>query len=175
MAEIWKDIDGYVGKYQISNLGRVKSLPKRKGRGIGYDIGERVLRPSINGRGYEQVVLCKDGKTKTFAIHKLVARHFIENPGNLKQVNHKDENKQNNAVSNLEWCTQQYNNTYGTRIQRTKDKQCHRLLVYKGNEFLGLFVGREAVATILDVSVKTVSDLLNGKHRSRKGYTIIQA
>lgn len=173
--EIWRDIDGYAGKYQVSNLGRVKSLPKRKGRGVGYAIGERILQPSTNSRGYNQVVLCKDGVTKTFAIHKLVATHFIPNLDCLPQVNHKDENKQNNTVDNLEWCTQLYNNTYGTRVQRAKEKQYRKLLVYKNGKYIGVFMGRDAVADVLGVNAQTISNLITHKHKSRGGYAIIQA
>ena len=110
MVEIWKDIPGYEGRYQVSNMGRVKSLPKRKGRGLGYVIDESILRHSVNSRGYCNIVLCKDGKTKTFSIHRLVAENFIGNPDNLPEVDHKDRNKVNNRVDNLRWVTISENN-----------------------------------------------------------------
>ena len=110
MEEVWKDIPGYEGRYQISNAGRVKSLPKRKGRGIGYPIGERILRHSINSRGYCNIVLCKDGETTTFALHRLVAENFIDNPLNLPEVDHKDRDKTNNHINNLRWSTISDNN-----------------------------------------------------------------
>lgn len=106
--EIWKDIQGYEG-YQVSNEGNVKSLKYGK---------EKILTPTINGRGYYHTVLRKDCKSTTVYIHRLVAQAFIDNPNNYPQVNHKDENKTNNAVSNLEWCTRSYNMNYGTAIQR---------------------------------------------------------
>ena len=110
--EIWKQIDSYED-YQISNWGRVKSFKKGK---------ERILRPRVVGAGYLQVILYKDGKTKPVFIHRLVANAFINNPDNLPEVNHKDENKQNNLVTNLEWCDAKYNSNYGTSIQRIADK-----------------------------------------------------
>lgn len=121
MQEIWKDIKGYEGKYQISNYGKVKSLPKQMGRGMGYTTKEKVLKYSISSRGYCNVILCKNGKTKTFLLHRLVATYFVPNPNNYKQVNHKNECKTDNNWHNLEWCNQLYNNTYGTRIQRAKE------------------------------------------------------
>ena len=83
----------------------------------------RVLKPAKDGGGYLFVNLCKDGKPKMFLIHRLVAQAFIPNPQNLPQVNHKDENKTNNTVENLEWCTHEYNINYGThneRVSKTK-------------------------------------------------------
>lgn len=107
MEEIWKDIEGYEGLYQVSNMGRVRSLRKNI-----------ILRQSITN-GYEKAALYKNKKGyKYFLIHRLVANAFIPNPDNLPQVNHKDENKLNNCVDNLEWCTQEYNINYGTGIAR---------------------------------------------------------
>ena len=102
MEEIWKDIDGYEGLYQVSNLGRVKSFNyNRTGK-------EMNLKPvnTCNGFGYLYVNLNKNGKTRLFYIHRLVAKAFLENPDHKSDVNHKDENKTNNCVENLEWWNQ---------------------------------------------------------------------
>lgn len=107
--EIWKDIIGYEGLYQVSNFGRVKSFKFGK---------ERILKPGTNKYGYLIVILCKNGKVKHFYVHRLVAEAFIPNPHNYPCVNHKDECKTNNNVNNLEWCTYTYNNNYGTKIER---------------------------------------------------------
>lgn len=112
MDEIWKNIPEYNGLYQVSNMGRVKSL-NYKGTGK-----EKILKPATNKEGYLRVGLCKDGKRKRFRIHRLVAIHFIPNPNNLPEVNHIDENKTNNCVENLEWCDRVYNINHGTRTQR---------------------------------------------------------
>lgn len=112
MKEIWKDIKGYEGLYQVSNLGRVKSL-KRKSRPY-----EKILVPLVTNKDYLCVNLYKNNKNKKFLIHRLVAKEFLKNEKLLPQVNHKDENTHNNNVNNLEWCDSSYNNNYGTKIER---------------------------------------------------------
>lgn len=97
MQEIWKDIKGYEGRYQVSNLGNIMSLKKNK-----------ILKVFPDGDGYLLASLY-DGKKKTFRVHRIVATHFIENILNKEQINHKDCNKQNNSVSNLEWVTRREN------------------------------------------------------------------
>ena len=113
MEEIWRDIKGYEGKYKVSNLGRVKSLNYHR------SCKERILKNLINTRGYLTTVLYKNGIGNNVQIHRLVATAFIENPENLPEVNHIDENKTNNFVSNLEFCDRKYNNNYGTRNERS--------------------------------------------------------
>jgi hypothetical protein len=129
--EIWKPIKGYEGKYQVSNLGRVKSLNyNRSGK-------EKILKPILSHNGYLLVKLSKNGKTKNFRINRLVVETFIPDKNNFKsmpdedrnkinlnnlKVNHIDENIKNNNIENLEWCTHKYNMNYGTINQRRKRK-----------------------------------------------------
>ena len=113
--EIWKDIPGYEGLYQVSNLGRVKSLGR-----------EVLLKPMHNKKGYLLVALYKNHIRKFKFIHRLVAQTFLSNPNNLPQVNHKDENKENNCVNNLEFCDNKYNELYGTRRERVSKNLEHR-------------------------------------------------
>ena len=123
--EIWKDYKDYEGLYQASNLGRMRSLDrwvKGPNSSIRFCKG-RILKPCTTKDGYLLVNLCKNGKVKSFLVHRLVAEAFIDNTDNLPQVNHKDENPLNNVVSNLEWCSYSYNNSYGTRLERVRDKQ----------------------------------------------------
>lgn len=138
--EEWKDIEGYEGIYQISNEGKVKSLQRE----ITYKDGrkkviqERILHNFLSDIGYYHVMLSKNGISKRYKVHRLVAKEFIPNPGNLPVINHKDENKENNLVfvnedgsvdlekSNLEWCTQGYNVRYGTMIERGRQTQFNR-------------------------------------------------
>lgn len=127
MEEIWKPIQ-YEG-YEISNLGRVKSYKVDK-------INGRIMKPSKCTKGYLQLDLRLDGRKSEnrvhLAIHRLVAEAFIPNPENLPQVNHKDENKENNRVDNLEWCTNEYNARYGTKSERVAQKT--RKLIYSIDE-----------------------------------------
>lgn len=121
MREIWKDVIGYEGLYQVSNLGRVKSLGNGGSKNSKFS-SERILK-TCEIKGYLRVTLSKDGKQKQYSVHRLVALAFLPNPYNLPMVNHKDECKTNNACSNLEWCSVKYNNNYATRIQRIAESQ----------------------------------------------------
>ena len=123
-GEIWKDIEGYEGLYQVSNMGRVKSLERTvwdKG-GFYKTVAERILKVGKGGKGYSQVILCKEGKGKSYKIHRLVASAFCENPSGYNEVNHKDENKENNRADNLEWCSRSYNCSYNDRAKKAGKK-----------------------------------------------------
>lgn len=125
--EIWKDIKGYEGLYQISNFGNVKSLPKCAGRSKRK---EKLITAHLDKDGYLRVSLCKNNKVSYKGIHKLIAEAFIPNLNNYNQINHKDENKVNNNIDNLEWCDCKYNINYGTRTARATQK---RRLFYERN------------------------------------------
>ena len=120
MEEIWKDVEGYEGLYQVSNFGNVKSVKRiiKKANNAYLSVKERLLKYTTNHKGYKMVSLSKNGKQKSCTVHRLVAKAFIPNPKDLPQVNHKDENKLNNYVNNLEWCDNKYNCNYGTSIRR---------------------------------------------------------
>ena len=114
--EIWRPVVGYEGLYEISSYGRVRSMDRYDGRN--HFIKGKLLKNKDNGNGYLICSLSKNGIVKNKYIHRLVVEAFIERPDGLYEVNHKDENKKNNSVDNLEWCDKKYNNTYGTRIER---------------------------------------------------------
>jgi len=109
---------GYEGLYEINSTGGVKSLPRTIVSGKGYSntrLTKEILRkPNISNDRYWSIILHKHGKEKRFLLHRLIAIHFIPNPNNYPEVNHKDENKLNNDLDNLEWCTRKYNTNYGT-------------------------------------------------------------
>lgn len=111
MKEEWRDIEGHEGKYQVSNFGRIRN-----------SIRNKILKQTKVRNNYLVVSLHKN-KQKRFYVHRLVAIAFIPNNNNLSEVNHKDENKENNHVDNLEWCNKEYNLTYGTRIDRISNKK----------------------------------------------------
>lgn len=119
-GEIWKVIDhpsiGSFPNYMVSNMGRVKSLNYNK------TDREWIMKATKSKLGYLQVGFRIKGKQKRFYVHRLVALMFIPNTENLLCINHKDEDKTNNTIENLEWCTHHYNNTYGTRVERVVKK-----------------------------------------------------
>ena len=117
--EYWKPVVGYEGHYEVSNWGRVKSLKRNLIKKLKLTYENRYV-----------VSLWKNGKSKTYSVHRLVAEAFILNPDNLPQVNHKDENPLNNVVSNLEWVSAKYNCNYGTRNERISKKKSKPVLQY---------------------------------------------
>lgn len=124
--EVWRDIPSYLGLYQASNLGRIRTYPKyvscynANGEDIKMTIGGDVLQQMRDKQGYYHVMLSCNGKINRCRVHRLVAMAFIPNKQGYPIVNHKDENTSNNRVDNLEWCTHQYNNTYGTAVERRR-------------------------------------------------------
>jgi hypothetical protein len=119
--EIWKDIIGYENYYQISNYGNVKSL--ERSFHLGGIRKEKILKFSINTSGYFQVTLQKNGEKKNYLVHKLVALHFIPNPDNKSEINHKDGNKLNNLINNLEWCTRSENALHAFQLGLRNNKE----------------------------------------------------
>ena len=160
MTEIWKTIKDYPN-YQISNLGRVKSLNyNRTGR-------EKIMKPRKDKDGYLKVDLYKEGKHKTIHIHRLVAQTFLPNPNNLLEINHIDENKTNNRVDNLEFCTHQYNMNYGTRTEKT---QKPILQFSKTGEFIKKWYGVREVGRKLGFDSSCISKCCKGKYRTAYGF-----
>lgn len=115
MREEWRDIKGYEGLYEVSNLGRVRSLQTISEHGY-----KKILKQYIRDSGYCTVHLSKNKKKTTYYVHRLVSMAFLPNPNNLPCINHKDEIKNNNHVDNLEWCTYTYNNTYKDAVEKRK-------------------------------------------------------
>ena len=162
MNEIWRDIEGYEGLYQISNKGRVKSL---------HNGSERILRPVIDRYGYYYIMLYNDSVRKYFKIHRLVAQAFISNPENKPQVNHKDENKKNNCIENLEWATAKENSNYGTRNERVADSRSKPILQYsKSGDFIRGWKSAREVERMLGIANSHIIACCKGKRKSAGGF-----
>ena len=124
--EIWKPVVGYEGSYEVSSYGRVRSLDRYvKCKSYRLHKG-KVLIGSITKYGYVRCNIKVNGVLKGYFVHRLVAEAFIPNPDNLPQINHKDEDKTNNNVDNLEWCTAKYNMSYGSRQERYRNTMLER-------------------------------------------------
>ena len=160
MKEVWKDIRGYEGYYQVSNLGRVKNIKFN-----------RSLKQSYDSYGYLIVVLSKDGCHRTRTVHRLVAETFIPNENKHKQVNHKDENKQNNNVENLEWCDNKYNCNYGSRNKKISQRLSKRIIQFSllGNKIKKWDSMTEAAKSI-GCDISAISMCCNGIRKSAGGY-----
>lgn len=169
MKEEWRDIQGYPN-YQVSNLGRVKSLERKVDFGVGYrTVSEKILKQYIQNNGYVWVGLHKNNKQKRMLIHRLVAMAFLPNPNNYKEVNHRDENPKNNNVDNLEWCTREYNENYGTKKQRRLEKISIPVVAYKdGVEVMRFSSSMEAQRN--GYNQQCVRYCCRGIYKSYKGY-----
>lgn len=164
------------GLYQVSNLGRVKHLeftrPNALTGGVSV-IKEKILSPTITHNGYYLVRLYKNKKYKAYTIHRLVAEAFIPNPLNLPQVNHKDENKVNNCVDNLEWCDRDYNVNYGTGIKRRSKTQTNRKDLSKSIKCIEtgvIYPSIKEASRQTNINNMTIGQCCLGKQNTAGGY-----
>lgn len=168
MKEIWKDVVGYEGLYQISNIGRIKSLNYNKTK------KENIMKQRcVKGKEYFSIGIMKDGVSKEYKIHRLVAIAFIPNPDNKPQINHKDSDPKNNNVENLEWCTSaeniQHAFKYGRKTQKgEKNNMCShpdsiikQMLRYKN---LPMFTQQD-ISDIFGIDRRYISAIFRGKVR----------
>lgn len=160
--EFWQDIPDYEGLYQVSTYGRVKSLGRNKAHSHRDGI---IMRP-FSKEMYPKIMLVKNGERKAFSVHRLVAYTFLPNPNNHPYVNHKDENKTNSRVENLEWCTPQYNSLYGTGLQ----KHSTEILVYDSNgNFINEYCSQHSAARELGSNIISINKCLKGTRAHFKG------
>jgi len=168
--EIWKDIDGYNGLYQISNIGRVKSLKRWNISTRDFQDRERIMTPTDNGSGYLIVSLMKNKVKKNHYVHRLVASAFCENPSNQKCVNHIDYDKSNNNCENLEWCSQLENVRHSANRMRHRKSVSH---TNTGHQYICYNKRRNKYRVIVDgkeyPSKKTLEDAIEFRDLILKG------
>lgn len=165
-GEIWKNVKGYK-YYQVSNLGRVKSLTKRV---IGRSCSKgRLIIPRINRYGYFELTLFKDNKKKTYRVHKLIAETFIKNPFNKKTINHISGNKLDNRIENLEWCTHLENNQHAWVNGLIKTNK-NVVMLSLNNEPLLLFDSMSEVFRMSGIQTSHISECCKGKRKQASGY-----
>lgn len=162
MIEIWKNIKEYEGKYQVSNYGKVKN--NKTGR---------ILKPMLRSKNrYLCVQLSKNSAVKTYSIHRLVAEAFILNPNNYPVINHKDENKMNNIVSNLEWCSQKYNINYGSSLNKRVKSHKKPVIAFNNEHKLGIyFPSIKDAAAYFNGTKSNISKALKGCTKTAYGHT----
>lgn len=179
--EIWKDIPGYEGIYQASNLGKIKSIERWIEREDGYKnhILERIVKQHItrSDYGYYRVGLHKNGASKTFLVHRLIAATFLPNPDNYPQVNHKNEIITDNRVENLEWCSADYNVHYGTCIERAglsrrnrKDLSKPVSQYTKEGVFVATYPSSVEAYRQTGICYQTIWRVMNGRGKTAGGY-----
>ena len=184
--EIWKDIKGYEGLYQVSSLGNVRSLDTmincKGAKNIDKHLRKgKVLKKYIGTSGYYTINLSKNSKIKVYRVHRLIANAFIPNINNLPLINHKDGNKLNNNINNLEWCTYAYNNKEAYRIglkvgaEKGKygkySKFSKPLLQYSVNgELIKEWENAEQVKRELGYCPENIRNVCNGRRKIANGY-----
>ena len=162
MQEVWRDIPGYENLYQASNRGRIRS-------------NKTILKQSLV-RGYLAVCLCKEKKQKNYYVARLVALTFIPNPNNLPQVNHKDEDKTNNSVENLEWCSAAYNLNYGNHNKKmqqslTNGKTSKPVSQYSlTNSLITTYPSTAEASRQTGISNGCINECLHHKRKTAGGY-----
>lgn len=166
-TEIWKDVVGYEGHYQVSNLGRIRSLFFNKSaRDDPY-----IMNPHIQKNGYVYVRLYKNKSYRSVRLHRIVATAFIPNPNNYPIINHIDEDKANNMVENLEWCTHKYNSNYGNRIEKTISPQRKPIGKYDLNgNLIKVYRGVNEAARVENLSAGNICMTCKGKRLMAGGY-----
>ena len=151
-----KDVQNYEGLYAVTSCGKVWSYKSKK-----------FLKPRKDRDGYLRVDLYKGGEQKTYLVHRLVAETYLPNPNGLQQVNHKDENKENNALQNLEWCDQSYNSNYGSRNKRVSQTLSKPVFCVELNK---IFDGARAAARELGLDNSSIVKCCKGKLKTTGGY-----
>lgn len=170
--EEWKEINGFCGLFEISNLGKVRVKDREYINNLGRlrKIKSHLLYQSTTGSGYKSVQIYFKGKMKAYMVHRLVAEYFVPNPFGYKEVNHKDENKCNNIADNLEWCSRSYNCKYGNGL-KVRSKECSKPVIQiLGGIFINEYPSMISAERATGIKAGGISKCCNGKSKTAGGY-----
>ena len=174
LKEEWRPVKGYENIIEVSNLGRVRSISRyektgNKGRKF---VRGKILKCEKMAKGYIRIKPTRRLGGKRFLVHRLIAETFIPNPNNYPVVNHKDEDKSNNKVENLEWCTPRYNSKYGTCQQRRSiyRKRAVEMIDKNTKEVIEIFDSMKSAEEKTHISAKQISAVCRGYDKSARGY-----
>ena len=156
--EVWKDVVGYEGLYQVSNYGNIKNSKNI------------IMKQQTTKDGYFSVALSKNNKQKRYQAHRIVAIAFIDNKCQYPEINHKDENKKNNYVSNLEWCTKEYNRYYGTGQARNNTKKLKPVNQIKDGHIVKWYDSAKSAEIKTGINKQHIGDCCRGKRKTAGGY-----
>ena len=176
MREEWRDIKGFEGYYQVSNLGQIRSVDRKIYQSHNQkdsNYKSKLRKPTVDKHGYLEINLCKGSKSKKYLVHRLVANAFIPNPNNYPQVNHIDENKHNNFVDNLEWCTPKYNSNYGYRKERIKKARTNNMYNQKAVKCIEtgrIFINSYDAERKTGFKARSIRAVCEGKYKTLHGY-----
>lgn len=183
VSVVRRPVSGYEGYYEVDRFGRVFGVDRvisvdDNGRKYKKSIAGNQLKQRVKNKGYKVVYLTKDGITKMAYVHRIVAEAFIPNPDNLPMVNHKDEDKTNNFLENLEWCTAKYNCNYGTGVKRHADKIRGRkskkrisvIQLSADGKFINRYSSVKDAATSIKGTTGAISAVCNGRRKTAYGY-----
>ena len=172
MEEIWKPVVGYEGVYEVSNMGRVKSLERKVPKGDGErTVKERILKLRTDRYGYLTVGLYAGGKPKKFLVHRLVCQTFHENPDNKPQVNHINEDKTDNRACNLEWCTCKQNINHGTAKERSAKNRSKSVGQYTlDGELVKIWASTMEVERQAGFNHGNICNTVRGKYKQAYGF-----
>lgn len=162
MKEIWKPVKGYEERYEISNYGNVASLRYARGG------NRRLLKQSVNTWGYLQVTLSKDKTKNNKTVHRLVAETFVENPNNLPQINHIDEDKWNNRADNLEWCDSAHNINHGERTRKASNSMCRAVIATLPDGTEERYSSVQEASVTLGVTHSAISNAIHKRQRHKR-------
>ena len=179
-TENWKPVKGFEGIYEVSDLGRVRSIDRivvhKTGRAV--PVKGRIMKTGLHYKGYVRLMLSNGGdREHSYFVHRLVAEAFVPNPGNLPEVNHKDENKANNRADNLEWCTHRANSQHGSRgarisawhLQNSPKRVPINQLTMDG-QYIQTFPSQAEAARQVHGSQGTISSVIGRKKKSAYGF-----